>query len=89
MKGIFKIIDGEPFVLTKRGKETLELVNVKRCSTYNIGPKDYQYREIWNVIPFTDTKFWVKGSPVPSLYERQTIIVEQIKEKAKVVKLEH
>ncbi len=89
MRGTFKIIDGEPFVLTKRSKETLGLVNVKRCSTYNIGPKDYQSREIWSVIPFTDTKFWVEGKPVPSLYAGQKIKVEQVEEKAKVIKLDY
>jgi hypothetical protein len=87
MKGTFKVIDGEPFVQLK--DITLKLDNVKLCATYNIGPKDYESRHIWSIIPFTDIKFWADKKPVPTLYEGQKITIEKLNEtKAKVNKLE-
>lgn len=90
MKGTFKVIDGKPFVETKKSKTNLKLINVNQCKTYNITSKDYQVRDVWIIVPFNDNDFWNEKKPVPSLYEGQKIKVEQIKdENAKVVKLDY
>lgn len=85
MKGTFKVIDGVPFVITKKGTEnTFKLINVKRCLTSNIGPKEYETQQIWSVVPFTDKAFWAEGKPIPALIQGQKIKVATEGESAKV-----
>ena len=87
MNGTFKVIDGQPYVITKENK--LKLLNVTECTLHHIDPKISETTRLWSIVPLTDTTFWNDKFCPPILKIGQELNVEQEDDVAVVVKIVH